>query len=65
MIDLACERLFDSIGNIEDEFLVEAQSISLLETRQDKRKKMIKYGAAAVPIMAITYWYYSKWVKGA
>ena len=65
MIELACERLLGSIGNIEDDFLIEAQSMSLIATKQDKRKKMIKYGAAAVPIMAITYWYYSKWVKGA
>lgn len=65
MTEQACERLLRSIGNIEDEFLLEAESLSLLETRQDKRKKMIKYGAAAVPIMAITYWYIKRLGEGA
>ena len=40
----ALERLFDCIGEIEDSFLAEAETIDIAAIKSAKRKQLIKYG---------------------
>ena len=42
------ERLFDCIGEIEDAFLAEAETIDIAAIKAVKRKKMMKYGGYGV-----------------
>ena len=49
------ERLFDRIGEIEDFFLEEAESLDLIRKKATDRKRIAKYsayGAAGIAISA-------------
>ena len=55
-------RLLDSIGEIEDLFLEEAQTADIAYTKTRKRKRIVRYsayGAAGLAVsvgMAAAYW---------
>ena len=43
----AIERLLDCIGEIDDLFLEEAETADIASIRRTKRKRIVKYSAAA------------------
>jgi len=54
----ATERLLDGIGEIEDGFIVEAQTAEVDGAKMVKRKRMA-YGAAGIVVtigIAVAYW---------
>ena len=61
---ITIERLLDCIGGIEDLFLQEAETADLAGIRLIKRKRVVKYSAAAglaVSVgVAVAYWMYKK-----
>ena len=46
-MNISLERLLDCIGNIEELFLEEAEITDLVCIRRTKRKRIVKYSAAA------------------
>jgi len=59
-MNIVVERLLNSIGNIDDLFLLEAETAAISKEKVDKHKKIAKYGAAGVAvsvgIAAVAYW---------
>ena len=53
------ERLFDSIGEIDDFFLTEAETADIGILKSVKRKRIAKYSAAGFAVsvgVAVAYW---------
>lgn len=46
-MNTAIERLLDCIGEIDDLFLEEAETADIVCIRRTKRKRIVKYSAAA------------------
>ena len=46
------EKLFESISNIEDFFLVEAEVFNIGQVKASKRKRIAKYSAAGLAVSA-------------
>jgi len=49
-MNIVIERLLDSIGDIDDLFLLEAESADVTRAKVDKRKRIAKYSAAGVAV---------------
>ena len=47
MINIALERLLNCIGEIDDLFLEEAETADIAQIRRAKRRRIVKYSAAA------------------
>ncbi|MCL2566098.1 MAG: hypothetical protein FWE24_09880 [Defluviitaleaceae bacterium] len=56
-------RLFVSIGEIDDEFVEEAERAAII-FRKAERKKLYKYGAIASGVVAMAYLLYRSGKKG-
>ena len=53
------EKLLDCIGNIDDFFLVEAETADVTTARAVRRKRIIKYSVAGLVVsvgLAMAYW---------
>ena len=63
MNESTVERLFSSIGGIEDVFLEEAETVDIAGAKADRRRQMVKYGAfgaaglAAVSAGVVVAWW--------
>ena len=49
-MNIVIERLLNSIGDIDDLFLLEAEAANISIAKIDKRKKVAKYSAAGVAV---------------
>ena len=59
-MNIIIERLLDSIGDIDDSFLLEAENADITGAKVAKRRRIAKYSAAGVAvsvgIAAVAYW---------
>lgn len=57
---ITAEKLLECIGNIDDFFLMEAETADVTKARVAKRKRIIKYSVAglavSVGLAAMAYW---------
>ena len=49
-MNITLEKLFDCIGEIEDIFLIEAETADLVRAKATKRKRIVKYSAAGLAV---------------
>jgi len=49
-MNIIIERLLDSIGDIDDSFLLEAETADITRAKVAKRKQIAKYSAAGVAV---------------
>ena len=58
---ITIENFLDSIGNIDDMFLEEAETAGVIKLNRKSRKHIAKYGAAGLAVsfgVAVAYWVY-------
>ncbi|MCL2372438.1 MAG: hypothetical protein FWC78_03450 [Defluviitaleaceae bacterium] len=51
-MNISLNRLLDCIGEIEDIFIIEAETAELAIKKANKRKKIVKYSAAGLAVSA-------------